>query len=455
MSASTKTSIVPSPVKTAHPPSVHPQPAKHATNLIHLITLCLAGLTTGLNNVPSFTPIPPENITGIIITTALPYTLGTILTAATLHPLMIQSSRYLHHHHPGYSLLATASLLIAAAHASSSLLLLFCNGNSSSSTATAFLGFGLFLLGVGNTLVLTITTLLCCGPGPGMLGQQGLVVYGMVALGVVVRVVVIRGGVVDTTRDGGLGITRDDGVGITAAVGGGQHLVMLGLALVTAGFVGLVASRRLEGCEGGMAAVGVGCDDAGTRTPSGHDKTLRLLFADQDGYPPPASRAVVLGALFAFAYHAAVVAIPAWLVLLTVADWSGATGQSSLAHATATFWAGVAAGRFMVLPWAERTRRQRRQFVSSALLGTGGFLLVCWLVLGSIVRSATVAAAVAGFLLGPVYPWVVGVLMREMIAYLEALTVLHLVIAGLFGGMLVCWNGLMDTDRGVDSGLQT
>lgn len=130
----------------------------------------------------------------------------------------------------------------------------------------------------------------------------------------------------------------------------------------------------------------------------------------------------------------------------------------------------------------ERGDRPSSKVVCSSLVCTTGFLLVLvWFfssrgtVAGGMGDpAAAAAAALLGVVLGPVYPWAVaGMLGRGMseeetvsgvgitvafgnvgmvaalfvtglIAYLEAPGALHWAIAGLLGGMLLCWDALPD-----------
>ncbi|KAH6632392.1 hypothetical protein F5144DRAFT_250524 [Chaetomium tenue] len=198
-----------------------------------------------------------------------------------------------------------------------------------------------------------------------------------------------------------------------------------------------------------------------------------MMLLDGGGYPPPASRATIFGALFAFAYHAATAAIPAGLDSLVLGR-DGITGRSPPVFTIAMFWAWVAVGRVVALPCSGLTRP--RQGVPRAVLGTGGFLFLFWL-LPNAARYTGVAAGLAGAVLGPVYPCVLSMVMRELgedemlgamgiivafghlgvvsalltiqlVAYVDAPVVLLLFIVILFGSMLVCWEILTGRDDG-------
>lgn len=198
-----------------------------------------------------------------------------------------------------------------------------------------------------------------------------------------------------------------------------------------------------------------------------------VLLDGGGGYPPPAGRATIFGALFAFAYHAAAVAIPAGLGLLGH-DRDGTTGRPLPVFITAVFWAGVAVARVVALACSGLIRP--RQGVPRAVLGTGGFLLLFWL-WPNPTRYAAIAAGLAGAVLGPVYPCVLSMVIRELredemlgamgiivafghlgvvsallttqiVVYVETPMVLPLFIVLLLGSMLVCWEILTGSDDG-------
>jgi hypothetical protein len=212
------------------------------------------------------------------------------------------------------------------------------------------------------------------------------------------------------------------------------------------------------------------------------DGMLPLVPRDGGGYyPPPASRTTIFGALFAFAYHAAAVAIPGGLDLLAAHGRNYMADQSLPLSTTAAFWSGIAVTRFLVLPWDRITRA--KQGVPRTVLGAGGFLVLFWLSPSS-ARNTAVVAGLVGAMLGPVYPCVLSMVMRELVedemlgatsiivafghsgavsgllasqlaAYIDTPAILHLVLVMAFGGMLVFWEGLtVKNDRGSVSDLR-
>jgi fucose permease len=212
------------------------------------------------------------------------------------------------------------------------------------------------------------------------------------------------------------------------------------------------------------------------------DGMVPLVPSDGGGYyPPPASRTTIFGALFAFAYHAAAVAIPGGLDLLAAHGRNNMVGQSLPLSTTAAFWSGIAVTRFLALPCDRITRS--KQGVPRTVLGAGGFLVLFWLSPSSASNTA-VAAGLVGAMLGPVYPCVLSMVMRELgedemlgttgiivafghsgavsallasqlAAYIDTPVTLHLILVMVFGGMLVFWEGLtVKNDRGNVSDLR-
>ncbi|EAQ87514.1 predicted protein [Chaetomium globosum CBS 148.51] len=131
-------------------------------------------------------------------------------------------------------------------------------------------------------------------------------------------------------------------------------------AVCVAGAVGTAV--RAVGASGGSGGIGGSGDGGYERGLAGKGKWMgdevlgeggragakMVLLDGGGGYPPPAGRATIFGALFAFAYHAAAVAIPAGLGLLGH-DRDGTTGRPLPVFITAVFWAGVAVARVVAL----------------------------------------------------------------------------------------------------------
>ena len=233
--------------------------------------------------------------------------------------------------------------------------------------------------------------------------------------------------------------------------------------------------RQGEGSGGGGGAVG--------EKGGGGVRGISTSFCGTDGpegsYPPPPSRDTVVGALFGFGYHAVAAAVPVLVGLVRVEQGGGVSGQKTLAWMAAAFGGGMVAGRVVMLLhlWHGDKLRQK-QFVCRALmLAAAGVLLVLPL-FPVAAGSAAAAAALVGLTFGPVYPWVLGILVCEMgeherlggigiiVAFGNTGTAaglfatsliacsghplaLYVIVLGVFGGMLVCWNSLSDGRRGL------
>jgi hypothetical protein len=326
---------------------------------------------------------------------------------------------------------------------------------------------------VGNTLSLTIATLLCRGGTTTTLG----VLHGTVALGVVLRTALT---IIDT-RGGVFAVSE----------GKGQHLAALGLALVTAGFHVVLAgspptagSPGSEPAEKGKEVRRTIWDDAETAAITGDRKIWPSPdVSKSDGYSPPASRTTILIALFAFVHHGAVAAIPAGLVSSSFEGRMDTVGHlSSTTYTTAAFWTGITLGRLMIPspPWGQQytcIRLKQAIIVRAVLVAASCSLLLFWFSWSMLGHVSIPAAGLFGIVLGPMYPWAVSVLMREMdedealsgvgivvafgyagemfalltvqlVTHLAVPVVLYAVTAGLVGGMLVCWRVLVEDEDG-------
>ncbi|KAK8119459.1 Major facilitator superfamily transporter [Apiospora kogelbergensis] len=182
------------------------------------------------------------------------------------------------------------------------------------------------------------------------------------------------------------------------------------------------------------------------------------------------SKVVVLGALFIFAYQGAEVSISGWVIsfLMTERPSSG-VDPSSIGYVTAGFWAGITLGRFLLSPLASRVGLSEKTFVYALVAGSAVFEALVWWVPNVIGDS--VALAVVGLLLGPVYPCAASVFTKSlsrreqvsglgvisafgssggavapfttgMLAQVAGTFVLHPVAIGLFAAMMVCWYGI-------------
>lgn len=182
------------------------------------------------------------------------------------------------------------------------------------------------------------------------------------------------------------------------------------------------------------------------------------------------SKVVVLGALFIFAYQGAEVSISGWVIsfLMTERPASG-VDPSSIGYVTAGFWAGITLGRFLLSPLATRVGVGEKTFVYLLVAGSAVFEALVWWVPN--VVGDSVALAVVGLLLGPVYPCAASVFTRSlsrreqvsglgvisafgssggavapfttgMLAQVAGTFVLHPIAIALFAAMTVCWYGI-------------
>ena len=308
-------------------------------------------------------------------------------------------------------------------------------------------------------------TLLCDGTGIGI-----SVVYAAAGFGVVLRVVVAE---------------YPEKIGCGLALGGGKRggqVVGVALGLVAAAAAaaggwrtGAASQRQAAGDEedgeGVTVLEGVGWEKGGLGPAVRDEKSAMILLSEMDsreGYPPPASRTTVLGALFTFAYHAAVVMTPAWLVS-SIGEFGN--NKPTLKFTTAAVWGGIVVSRCVLLPCFEGIGKAKH-LVSWVFAFTASLLLLSWLSLDT-TKGLMAVAALAGLLLGPIYPLVLGLVLHELddyekqsgvgvvvafgsagalagacinllVAFWGFPFVLYLLILGLLGGGLLCWNGLAD-----------
>ncbi|MCJ1232336.1 hypothetical protein MMC14_000288 [Varicellaria rhodocarpa] len=177
------------------------------------------------------------------------------------------------------------------------------------------------------------------------------------------------------------------------------------------------------------------------------------------------NRTTLLGAAFIFAYQGAEVSISGWVISFLLSRSPRPT--PSIGYVTAGFWAGITLGRFALSHPAHKLGEKRAIFILLPLVAA--FQLLVWLLPNVVAES--VAVAVVGLLLGPVYPCATVVFCRllgralqtsglsfvsamgssggalapfvtGMVAQRYGTWVLHPVCLGLFGVMGGCWGGL-------------
>lgn len=334
------------------------------------------------------------------------------------------------------------------------------------------------LLGAGGSSNLAAASLLCArrrGGAGGIAGALGLV-YASVGAGVVMGLLMLF----LLVGEGG----SAGGIGAWAGPGGrgwgydGYDLAMLALAVLSAVALAVAFGardeeerEREEQQRGGREWVRSvpAKEDAEISLHPGVLPTImsRTERNTNNGFPPPASRTTVLGALFAFAYQAAVVTIP-YQLASSVPSWRSGWPSLGYTLVMAGFWAGITVGRMVSSPLAQNIGERR--FVSAALVLVPAVQMVFWLAPEG-VRSAVVVAAGSGLLLGPVYPCALAGLIRRMgeheevndigiimafgstagaialvtislIAEMAGPFVLQTIATGLCGLMLLCWYSL-------------
>jgi fucose permease len=110
------------------------------------------------------------------------------------------------------------------------------------------------------------------------------------------------------------------------------------------------------------------------------------------------NRTTLLGALFIFAYQGAEVSTSGWVVSFLISYRNG--DPSRVGYVSAGFWAGITAGRFLLVHPAAKLGH--RIAVVIMVAGAVAFQLMTWLIPNVVGEAVTVA--ILGLLLGPVYP---------------------------------------------------
>ncbi|KAF5604368.1 hypothetical protein FPCIR_914 [Fusarium pseudocircinatum] len=119
-------------------------------------------------------------------------------------------------------------------------------------------------------------------------------------------------------------------------------------------------------------------------------------------------RIVLLGAIFIFAYQGAEVSISGWVISFLIDARGGS--PKSIGYVTAGFWGGITIGRFALSGLGQRWGEKR--FVYGFTVIAFVFQLLIWLVPNII--GSSIATAIVGLVLGPIYPYGVAVFMRNM-----------------------------------------
>ena len=213
--------------------------------------------------------------------------------------------------------------------------------------------------------------------------------------------------------------------------------------------------RECETAAGALPLTQTASGNGGGGTQTQPDETVTMLRAVK-------SRAVLLGAIFIFAYQGAEVSISGWVISFLIAARGG--DPYAVGNVTSGFWGGITLGRFALSPLGARIGEQR--FVYALIIGATVFQLLVWLV-PNIIGEA-VSLAIVGLLLGPIYPCATTVLARSLsyrkqvkglsvisafgssggavAPFLTGLLiqvvgtfVLHPIVIALFAVMMVCW----------------
>lgn len=195
-----------------------------------------------------------------------------------------------------------------------------------------------------------------------------------------------------------------------------------------------------------------------TNTSSRSENATGLIKAIQN-------RATILGAFFIFAYQGAEVSLSGWILSFLLTNRSTSKSQSpSLGYVTSGFWGGITVGRFLLSHPAHRVGEKLA--VTILTIGATGLQVVVWLVPDVI--GASVAIALVGLLLGPIYACAVSIFSRLLkrneltsgLAFVSAVGssggaiapfvtgiisqrvgawVVNPVAIGLFGAMIAAW----------------
>ncbi|KAI4172887.1 MAG: hypothetical protein LQ343_003295 [Gyalolechia ehrenbergii] len=207
-----------------------------------------------------------------------------------------------------------------------------------------------------------------------------------------------------------------------------------------------------------------------TDNPAQHNALLRTASGQKTSKSELLQQALknkttILGSLFIFAYQGAEVSISGWVISFLITYRHGE--PSRVGYVTAGFWAGITIGRFVLTHPAHRIGEKTA--VIGLVVGATLFQFLVWFVPNVIGES--VAVAIVGLLLGPVYPCSTAVysklldksIQMSSLAIVSALGssggavapfftgllaqevgtwVLHPICVGLFVGMVALWGCL-------------
>lgn len=143
------------------------------------------------------------------------------------------------------------------------------------------------------------------------------------------------------------------------------------------------------------------------------------------------NKPTLLGSLFIFAYQGSEVAISGWVISFLVSYRGGDIDK--VGYVTAGFWAGITLGRFLLSHVGAIVGE--RPFVFAITAGALVLQLLVWFV-PSIIGDS-IAVALAGFLLGPIYPGATSTFVRLIPREMQVSSFSFIASIGSSGGAFV------------------
>ncbi|KAK0982152.1 hypothetical protein LTS01_011451 [Friedmanniomyces endolithicus] len=143
------------------------------------------------------------------------------------------------------------------------------------------------------------------------------------------------------------------------------------------------------------------------------------------------NKTTIIGALFIFAYQGAEVSESGWFISYLLEYRNGSPAK--VGYVTSGFWAGITVGRFTLTHLAHRVGEKR--FVYAMGAGVILFQILSWQIPDVIGDS--VAVAILGLLLGPVYPCAATVFTKLLPGNLQTMAIGFISSAGSSGGAVV------------------
>ncbi|KAF4450224.1 hypothetical protein FALBO_16516 [Fusarium albosuccineum] len=146
------------------------------------------------------------------------------------------------------------------------------------------------------------------------------------------------------------------------------------------------------------------CDEGLTQTLRNKKKPQEATL--NDIFPTLRIRAILLGAIFTFAYQGAEVSISGWLISFLIENSDGV--PRSVGYITACFWGGITVGRLSL-----SGRRWGESSFIFGLTATAFILQISMWIVPNILGN-NVAVALVGLVLGPMYPCGSAVFIRNV-----------------------------------------